>query len=191
MGFPPVESIDCVLHLLTGYSPFLKRQLRSIWRGGATAGLPGARRQFVHSAGSLAEESPIFNAIRPSSAIEGGAPTQRASGCAAQPHRGCPKIHGVGITTRATGEPQERRCEALARPGRGERASECASAGARSKSKGGWNRKGRWSSRQRKRVQGSLNVVIGRRVRGRASGSASGGLLLARKIFQEEPINIV
>ena len=53
--------------------------------------------------------------------------------------------------------------------------SECASAGGRSWLTDGGNRKGRWSSRQRRRVQGSLTVGIVRRVRGRGGGGAFDG----------------
>jgi hypothetical protein len=63
-----------------------------------------------------------------------------------------PNTHEVGIITRATGEPQERRCEALARRGRRERASECAKRGALE-------------------VQGALELARG--IRSRASGRAS------------------
>ena len=65
---------------------------------------------------------------------------------------GCPKTHSVGITTRATGEPWECRCEALARRGRRERACECAKRGALE-------------------VQGALELARG--IRSRDSGRAS------------------
>jgi len=161
----------------------------------------------------------------------------RKASCGASGLEGTTGSHSVGTTTRATGEPRERRCAALARRDRRERAPECAkrrafefqgvfelargirsrgsgraselaraeaasvtgrgcrgpgalgaprtlesrgalegaSAGARPKSRGGLNRNGRWSSRQRKGVQGSRSVGIGRRVLGRASGSALDG----------------
>lgn len=65
---------------------------------------------------------------------------------------GRPNTHEIGVTTRATGEPQERRCEALARRGRRERASECAKHGAFE-------------------FQGALELARG--IRSRASGRAS------------------
>jgi hypothetical protein len=54
----------------------------------------------------------------------------RNASCGASGLEGTTGSQTAEIATRATGEPQERRCEALARRGRRERASECAKRGA-------------------------------------------------------------